>query len=79
MCAFNKQGFDLFYFTAQMNNSRVYLEARSISGPLSLSCLSVGSLFTRAQTKQVFLGGKMLIAFGTIVKSDARCKEFIFL
>lgn len=57
MCAFNKQGFGLFPFTARMNNSRVYLEAGTISGPLSLSFLSVGLLFTCAQTKQVFGGG----------------------
>lgn len=62
-----------------MNNSRLYLEARTISGPLSLPCLSVGSLFTCAQTKQVFGVEKMLLAFVTIVKSDARCKELYFL
>lgn len=60
-----------------MNNSGVYLEARTISGPFSWSCLSVGLLFTYAQTKQVS-GEQMLIAFGTIVQSTNRFKDFIF-
>lgn len=76
--AFDKQGFGLFSLTAQMTNSGVYLEARTISGPLSRSCLSVGLLFTFAHTKQVS-GEQMLIAFETIVQSTARCKDFISL
>lgn len=76
ICTFIKQVLGLFSFTAQMNHSRVYLEVRAILA--HWVCPASTWDYCLHMPKQKILG-ENAHSFETIVKNDARCKDFFYI